>query len=70
MLSAIASVVDVGAAGEGEAELNRKIEAAMDTLADPAGTFYRFSMAHSLLRRVRANGSNKAASPGDAENKR
>jgi hypothetical protein len=25
----------------------------MDTLVDPAGTFYRFNMAHSLLQRVR-----------------
>jgi hypothetical protein len=25
----------------------------METLVDPAGTFYRFSMAHSMLRRAR-----------------
>lgn len=71
MLSAIASVVDVGAAGEEEAELNRKIEAAMNTLADPAGTFYRFSMAHSLLKRVRTtNGSSQDASKGNSGNDR
>jgi F420-non-reducing hydrogenase small subunit len=57
MLSAIASVVDVGAAGEEEHELEREIDQIMETLADPAGTFYRFSMAHSLLRRVRADGN-------------
>ena len=57
MLSAIASVVDVGTAGEDEAEMAHKIDAVMDTLADPAGTFYRFSMAHSLLHRVRTNGN-------------
>lgn len=56
MLSAIASVVGVGQAGEEEAELNRKIGEVMDTLADPAGTFYRFSMAHSILHRVKVNG--------------
>jgi F420-non-reducing hydrogenase small subunit len=56
MLSAIASVVNVGAPGEDEKELEHKIAQAMETLADPAGTFYRFSMAHSLLRRVKANG--------------
>jgi hypothetical protein len=28
----------------------------MDTLADPAGTFYRFSMAHSILKRVKVDG--------------
>lgn len=55
MLSAIASVVNVGKAGEEEAELARKIDAVMETLADPAGTFYRYSMAHSLLRRVRTH---------------
>jgi F420-non-reducing hydrogenase small subunit len=56
MLSAIASVVDVGAAGEEEHELERKINETMKTLADPAGTFYRFSMAHSLLGRARILG--------------
>ncbi|MCU0494663.1 MAG: F420-nonreducing hydrogenase [Chloroflexaceae bacterium] len=53
ILSAVASVVNVGKAGEGEAEMEAAIEAAMETLADPAGTFYRFSMAHSLLQRTR-----------------
>ena len=57
MLSAIASVVDVGAACEDEVEMAHKIDAVMDSLADPAGTFYRFSMAHSLLHRVRVNGN-------------
>ena len=56
MLSAIASVVDVGQPGDDEEELERKIAEAMETLADPAGTFYRFSMAHSLLRRIKVNG--------------
>jgi F420-non-reducing hydrogenase small subunit len=60
MLSAIASVVSVGAAGEDETEMSHRIDAIMDTLADPAGTFYRFSMAHSLLRRVRVNGNGSA----------
>jgi F420-non-reducing hydrogenase small subunit len=57
MLSAIASVVGVGAAGEDEHEMAKRLDALMDTLADPAGTFYRFSMAHSLLKRVRVNGN-------------
>ena len=30
-----------------------------DVLVDPAGTFYRFSMAHSLLHRARVNGNGK-----------
>jgi F420-non-reducing hydrogenase small subunit len=56
MLSAIASVMSVGEARQDEAELEQKIAEAMETLADPAGTFYRFSMAHSLLGRTKANG--------------
>ncbi len=59
MLSAIASVVGVGDSSENEKALEEKIEAVMDTLADPSGTFYRFSMAHSLLRRVKVNGNGK-----------
>ena len=57
MLSAIASVVSVGESGDDEHELEEKIDAVMDTLADPSGTFYRFSMAHSLLHRVKADGN-------------
>jgi F420-non-reducing hydrogenase small subunit len=53
MLAAVASVVDVGKPGMEEADLEREIAATMDTLADPAGTFYRFSMAHSLMQRSR-----------------
>ncbi len=66
MLSAIASVLDVGKPGEDEAALERAIESAVATLADPAGTFYRFSMSHSLLRRARVadNGSATPAAKG------
>jgi F420-non-reducing hydrogenase small subunit len=53
MLTAIASVLDVGEASEDEAELDRKIAEAVATIVDPAGTFYRFSMSHSMLRRKR-----------------
>jgi len=58
MLSALASVMAVGDPATDEAELDREIGAVMDTLADPAGTFYRFSMAHSLLRRARVADGN------------
>ncbi len=37
--------------------MEQELEAIMDTLADPVGTFYRFSMAHSLLHRARVNGN-------------
>jgi F420-non-reducing hydrogenase small subunit len=53
ILAAVASVVAVGKPGEDEAEMEAAIEAAMDTLADPIGTFYRFSMAHSMMGRSR-----------------
>jgi F420-non-reducing hydrogenase small subunit len=58
MVTAIASVIDVsGKPGDDEDELARRVEQAIATIPDPAGTFYRFSMAHSLLRRVKVNGN-------------
>jgi F420-non-reducing hydrogenase small subunit len=59
MLSAIASVIGAGDPSMEEDELERKIEAVVDTIPDPAGTFYRFSMAHSLLHRANLNGNGK-----------
>jgi len=59
MLSAIASVIGAGSPEMEEEDLEREIQAVVDTIADPAGTFYRFSMAHSMLRRVRVNGKGK-----------
>ena len=53
MLAAIASVVSVGSSKEDEKEMEHRLAEVMDTLVDPSGTFYRFSMAHSLLHRVR-----------------
>jgi F420-non-reducing hydrogenase small subunit len=53
MLSAIASVIDAGDETMEEDELNKVIQEAVDTIADPAGTFYRFSMSHSILQRVK-----------------
>ena len=57
ILAAVASVVSAGAPEEDEAELAQKIGAVMDSVVDPAGTFYRFSMAHSLLQRARITGN-------------
>jgi F420-non-reducing hydrogenase small subunit len=57
MLSAIASVIGAGSPDMEEEELENEIQAVVDTIADPAGTFYRFSMAHSLLRRVKSDGN-------------
>ena len=65
MLTAIASVLDVGHTGDTDADLERKLDKVLDTLVDPAGTFYRFSMAHSILRRARS--ANGASSNGGDE---
>lgn len=56
MLSAIASVIAAGDPTMEEDELEELIQEVVDTIPDPAGTFYRFSMAHSLLRRAKTNG--------------
>ena len=53
MLSAIASVLDAGDETMEDEELEHKIQEVIDTIPDPSGTFYRFSMAHSILRRVK-----------------
>jgi len=39
--------------------LEEMIQEAVDKIVDPAGTFYRFSMAHSILKRVK-NGKGAA----------
>jgi F420-non-reducing hydrogenase small subunit len=57
MLTAIASVINAGKVGDNEAWLDERLDEILDTIADPAGTFYRFSMAHSILRRARVNGN-------------
>ncbi len=61
MLTALASVLEIGGPGDDEHDLDRMVEEAVDTIADPAGTFYRFSMAHSLLKRTKTNGVSKEA---------
>ena len=53
MLSAIASVIDAGNETMDEDKLEELIQEAVDTIADPSGTFYRFSMSHSILQRVK-----------------
>jgi F420-non-reducing hydrogenase small subunit len=44
MVSALSSIID--------AHEPEEIEKILDQIADPIGTFYRFSLAHSILRRV------------------
>ncbi len=56
MMSAIASVID----SDDPEEIERIIE---QGIPDPVGTFYRFSLAHSLLRRGRLKGSGNGRVP-------
>jgi F420-non-reducing hydrogenase small subunit len=65
-LTAIASVVNAGSPRENEKDIERKINAVMDTLVDPAGTFYRFSLAQSMLKRARPPSRN-GAGKGEVE---
>jgi F420-non-reducing hydrogenase small subunit len=58
MMTAIASVLNVGGPGQDLEKMEQQLEEVMDTIVDPAGTFYRFSMSHSLLRRAKINGRN------------
>jgi F420-non-reducing hydrogenase small subunit len=44
-LSALASILDT--------DDEKEIEKLVDTIVDPAGTFYRFSLPSSILRRKR-----------------
>jgi F420-non-reducing hydrogenase small subunit len=46
MASALASVIDSADPKE--------IDKIIETIADPLGTFYRFSLADSMLRRVQS----------------
>jgi len=58
LVSAIASIGVAGQLGaDDEEELARKAGLLMAGIADPAGTFYRFSLAHSLLNRTRYPGN-------------
>lgn len=55
LIGALASVID--------AETPEEIDAVLDTLPDPAGYFYRFGLAHSLMHRTalaKENGHYKA----------
>lgn len=65
MISALASVID----SEDPKEIDRIIE---DGIPDPVGTFYRFGLAKSLLRRSqrRGNGGTKAEPVGAALGRR
>jgi F420-non-reducing hydrogenase small subunit len=52
LLSALASVID--------AKTPEEIDAVLDTLPDPAGYFYRFGLAHSMLHRTGLGESQQA----------
>ncbi len=58
ILGAVASVIDAGKPGENEQEIVDQINATFNTLADPAGTFFRFSLGQSMLKRARQSEKN------------
>ena len=51
MVSALSSVID--------STDPKEIREIIKTIADPLGTFYRFSMAASMMRRVQSKNSEK-----------
>ncbi len=59
LMSAVASVID----SQDPAEIRRIIQ---EGIPDPIGSFYRFGLAKSLLRRSRLNGHNGAAKTEEA----
>ena len=51
MLSALGSIIDIGdVKGLSEAELNSRVERIIAAIPDYAGTFYKYSLAESILR--------------------
>lgn len=53
MIGVLAAMVKTGSVVEPAPVLEEHITSAMQSVADPAGTLYRFSLAHSTLRRAR-----------------
>jgi F420-non-reducing hydrogenase small subunit len=60
MMSALASVIDA----DDPDEIDRIIR---EGIPDPVGTFYRFSLAHSLLRRRALSGDGRARQPEEVD---
>jgi len=54
-VAAFSAIIETDSDNQDEEALQRQIDACVSTLVDPAGTFYRFSMAHSLLHRARTS---------------
>jgi F420-non-reducing hydrogenase small subunit len=64
MIAALAAVLTAGSPQQSEATLVAEVETAMATVIDPAGTFYRYSLAHSLLQRARVRDDDAQAPEG------
>ena len=60
MMTALASVID----SKDPVEIGRIIA---DGIPDPIGTFYRFSLAHSLLRRKALAGNGRGLAAGEKQ---
>lgn len=59
VVAALSSAVGVGSVEDDEGSIERAVEEAMATLADPVGTLYRFSLPTSLLKRARTCGETR-----------
>jgi F420-non-reducing hydrogenase small subunit len=57
MVDAVAALVEAGKGEVDEAKAALAVEAAIESVVDPAGTFYRYGLAGSLLRRARPAGA-------------
>jgi len=59
MAVALASVIEPESTQQAGRHSEQEAQSVIDEIVDPAGTFYRFSMAHSILRRVRTQENGK-----------
>lgn len=57
MVSALASIMDITRPSTNGSSMEKQIDTSVDTIADPAGTFYRFSLANAVLGRARQSAS-------------
>jgi F420-non-reducing hydrogenase small subunit len=51
MVAALGSIIDIGnTKGIPEEEIDRRVDAVLDSIPDYAGTFYKYSLPGSILR--------------------
>jgi F420-non-reducing hydrogenase small subunit len=64
LTAALASVVDSGTATQQPDQLAAEVETAMASVVDPAGTLYRYAMAHALRQAGRLGPGGPAGTVG------